>query len=227
MKLKKIASLALAGLMAVSMLAGYGNNANSGNNNNNGAVSSSIVDAVNNGQDSYNDVKVTFTADSKLQDAANTVIASYGESLSQQVYTDAIAKIAQYAGIVDYKDAPKSNPFYGDKTGLVSPATAKDGEKVTFLAMVSIGDSSCSNAYMMNFAADSINNLVASLDDTTLVTADDKKNDPNLELTKEDDPYYDFSYTGKVCMVEVPYASGATNYYMVVVLEQTVAEKTL
>ena len=50
MKLKKIASLALAGIMAVSMLAGCSNGSNSGNNENNDGnvtpVTSKIVDAV-------------------------------------------------------------------------------------------------------------------------------------------------------------------------------------
>ena len=49
MKLKKIASVALAGVMAVSVLAGCGANAgaNSGNTNTETETSTSIVEAVN------------------------------------------------------------------------------------------------------------------------------------------------------------------------------------
>ena len=74
MKLKKIASLALAGIMAVSMLAGCSNgeNNNGGNSGDDNTVitpsTTPVVDAVNKGQDVTNDVKITFTADSKLKD---------------------------------------------------------------------------------------------------------------------------------------------------------------
>ena len=216
MKLKKIASLALAGLMAVSMLAGCGNNANSGNNNNNGTVSSSIVDAVNNGQDSYNDVKVTFTADSKLQDAVDKVVAAYGNHITAQ----ALNEIKQYAGLVDPID--NVNDF---KSNAAAPT--KDGEKVTYFGVIYLGVGDMSEAYLNNQAVAEINDLVADLDDTTLVTADDYKKDQTYAITKDGATYYDFSYTGKICMSEVNVGGMTTAYAAVVVIEQTAAEKTL
>ena len=216
MKLKKIASLALAGLMAVSMLAGCGNNANSGNNNNNGAVSTSIVDAVNNGQYSYNKVKVTFTADAKLQDAVDKVVAAYGN------YPNATAlnEIKQYAGLVD-----TISTVNGFKSNDKAPT--KDGEKVTYFGLIPLGVSDRSEAYLNNQAVAEINKLVADLDDTTLVTADDYKKDKTYPITKDDATYYDFSYTGKICMAEVNAGGVITGYVAVVVIEQTAAEKTL
>ena len=70
MKLKKIASLAMAGVMAVSMLAGCsGTNVDDDNDVVVTPSASSIVTAVNNGQSAANAVKVEFTSDSEL-DAA-------------------------------------------------------------------------------------------------------------------------------------------------------------
>ena len=219
MKLKKIASLALAGLMAVSMLAGCGNNANSGNNNNNGAVSTSIVDAVNNGQASYNDVKVAFTADAKLQDAVDKVVAAHGNYIITNS-TQALSEIKQYAGLVDTIDDVDN--FKSD-----TKAPTKDGEKVTYFNYILLGMVDASEAYLNNQAVAEINELVAKLDDTTLVTADDYKNDPSLTITKDGATYYDFSYTGKICMSEVNVGGMITGYVAVVVIEQTAAEKTL
>ena len=57
MKLKKIASLALAGIMAVSMLAGC-NGSSSSSTTTERETTTGIVAAVNNGQDKTNEVKV-------------------------------------------------------------------------------------------------------------------------------------------------------------------------
>ena len=67
MKLKKIASLALAGVMAVSMLTAC-DTASNGNTNGNDdvivtPVPTSIVTAVNDGQSATNDVKINFPTD--------------------------------------------------------------------------------------------------------------------------------------------------------------------
>ena len=76
MKLKKIASLMLAGVMAVSMLAGCSNGANHGDANGDGDVVteiSAIVKEFNDGQSAANKAKVEFSSDAALDAAMKKV----------------------------------------------------------------------------------------------------------------------------------------------------------
>ena len=82
MKLKKIASLMLAGVMAVSMLAGCNSapvDDNTDDNNGNVVTPTSIVTAVNDGQSATNRVKIDFTADAALDSALTKAVKSIGD----------------------------------------------------------------------------------------------------------------------------------------------------
>ena len=84
MKLKKIASLALAGVMAVSMLAGCsGNGGNGGDNNNDDVVDTSVlgVDGIVSLLDEDTTKSVTFSADNSLQNALNKVVSEIGTQI--------------------------------------------------------------------------------------------------------------------------------------------------
>ena len=90
MKLKKIASLALAGVMAVSMLAGCANGApiddnTDDNNGNQGTIStSSVVSAIDDAVKTYSDA----TVDVKESAFLNTRLEKLAENLSYQELTD-------------------------------------------------------------------------------------------------------------------------------------------
>ena len=220
MKLKKIASLALAGVMAVSMLAGC-KGTDGSNNSSSTTTAASIIDAVNNGQDGANKVKVAFTADSKLEDAAKKAVAAHGDSFAINK-----SEIADYAAIVATKD--DVDDFYKNTANGGQPTNPvpKDGEKNVYFNVVSLGSSAASTTFLMNYAASLIDADVAKLDDTTLVTKDEATGTWSGSQTMDDDTYYDFSYTGTACLFSAPNSDGSTDYYMAYTITQTVAKKT-
>ena len=91
MKLKKIASLMLAGVMAVSMLTACGSNGNTGNGNNGNEnpdptpATTSVVDAVNKGQSAANAVKIDFTVNSELDNALAKAVSVYGNDADENL----------------------------------------------------------------------------------------------------------------------------------------------
>ena len=227
MKLKKIASLALAGVMAVSMLAGC-KGTDGSNNSSSTTTAASIIDAVNNGQDGANKVKVAFTADSKLEDAAKKAVAAHNDTFDlyfAYYNSDCVKEIKDYAAIVATKD--DVDDFYKNTTNGGQP-TAKDGEKNVYFNVVSLGSSAASTTFLMNYAASLIDADVAKLDDTTLVTKDEATGTVgwSSSQTKDKDTYYDFSYTGTACLFSAPNSDGSTSYYMAYTITQTVAKKT-
>ena len=240
MKLKKIASLALAGVMAVSMLAGCkGGNTPAGGNGADENTAASIVTAVNNGQDIRNKVKVTFTTDAALETAAKKAVEMYADGTTTADLTDAFK---QYADLLGAKDS--LSEFFGNEDTVLgydsnTPAqplkfkssdSDNDGDKVTVLRVTQIAASPASEEYILNTAADTVNALVSQLDDTDKVVKGEAGKDntgASKVVTKAGDPYEDYSYTGKVCLFSVERSSGVTSYYLVTVIEQTVTAKTL
>ena len=217
MKLKKIASLALAGVMAVSMLAGCkgGSTVVGGKDD---ANVPSIVTAVNNGQSSWNEVKINFTSDSALEAAIDKAVDMYQQDGGNSALYR--AAIAQYAGLIGAENT--TTAFYSSN-GSNKPTSNDDGETVTFLQVYSLGMTPASNEYLMNNAAHSVDVIVGNLESTTLVTEDEDA----TNATKDGAKYYDFDYTGNVATFSVERSAGYTSYYMVLVIEQTVTEKTL
>ena len=230
MKLKKIASLALAGVMAVGMLAGCGTDKGGNTTNDktdNGTSAAAYVDAVNNGQSIKNKVKVTFAYSTELEDAANKALALY-QNGSGNVGT----AMQQYMPSLMDAVNTLNNNFYDDEYALPGKDydSSTDSDSVTYFGMAYLGDTPASDAYLQNKAAEEINALVAQLDDTTKVaygkTVKDNNNNTKY-ATKVDEDYQDFSYTGNICVVERETISGQTQYYLMVTLTQTVTERVL
>ena len=231
MKLKKIASLALAGIMAASMLAGC----NTGSSNTTGGTDTSsnyasIVDAVNNGQSIKNKVKVTFTYNTDLEDAANKAVALYQDGAGVNEVT---AAIKQYMPSLLDAETTFTN-FYDDEHAL--PGTKgstkdNDGDTVTYFEVTTIGAKPASDAFLKNFAANHIDSLVAKLDNTNKVKTGEAilGNDGRTynAVTKGGDHYQDYSYTGSVCVVEAKATTGQVVYYMATILTQTVTDHVL
>ena len=214
MKLKKIASLMLAGVMAVSMLAGCStannNNGNNDDDNDNVVTPTSIVTAVNNGQSATNAVKIDFTSDATLDAALSKAVKAIGENRDAYGLNEQLTRLTG----IDWG----TWDFLGDENGLTQADTSKDNGRVVegMLAMPLMNDMA-DKAAAEKTAAKLINDVVAELDDTTYAEG----------VTMSGDKYCDFSYTGTVSMVSSTANDGTVNYYFAVVITQTTAVKTL
>ena len=205
MKLKKIASLMLAGVMAVSMLAGCSGNGNDSGNNGDGTVvkpsTSSIVAAFNDGQDEDNKAKVTFSSDATFDAAVKKAIENVGDSANKNWVK------ALIAGLTGANYNSSWNDFNTD--------AAKNGEKVTVLELETYGSGAywTENAAMEQAARD-VNEEIAKLKATT--------KDASMN---EGDTYYGYTYTGNVSMVAAQQESGATVYYVAYTVTRTASEQ--
>ena len=203
MKLKKIASLMLAGVMAVSMLAGCSGNGNGGNGGEGeGQVNTDTlsVEAIVAEMEKDTTDKVTFSADASLQNALNKVLNEMGSNISNEVkVATRVAEIADidYAasGAFDYsqlmkKDADPQTVIYAG----VIKATGDHSEK-------------WANAQF----ADMADQLVSS------VVEYENSGIP----TSVDDEYYKYAYEAKVATAKFENSDGYTGYVAVMTLTAT------
>ena len=205
MKLKKIASLALAGVMAISMLAGCSGKTE---NNENGSVvvtpgSSSIATAFNNGQDADNKVKVTFSASSALETKVAKAVKQVGEDAEWNDIQTALKKLT---GKESENLATKATPNSDLANGMTK--TAWYGEDYE------------SKDYWTE--ADAVNAAARDMDEEVAELAQNTK-----EGKQDGDKYYEFSYTGEVAMVVTEQVAGTTVYHVVYTITQTANEKTV
>lgn len=197
MKLKKIASLVLAGLMAVSMLAGCGDNSS----NNNGTVvepgnSTIIVDAANDAQDPANKVKVTFTSDAKLLSALQDAIE---------------LKAVDFDGIRMLTGAN----VVAQLPTLKATDTSPDEVVETMLVVREVRDALNETA-AAKMAGKVVNEIVEDLKKNTL-------NDNATAGTK----YYAYSYEGTIVMASSTDIAGHVTYHVAGTITRTAAKKTL
>ena len=198
MKLKKIASLVLAGLMAVSMLAGCGDNSSS---NNNGTVvepgnSTIIVDAANDAQDPANKVKVTFTSDAKLLSALQDAIE---------------LKAVNFDDIQKLTGANVVRQF----TTLTANDTSPD-EVVETMLVVDKVSGALNETAAAKMAGKAVNEIVNDLKKNTLSDSD-----------KAGTKYYAYSYEGTIVMASSTDIAGNVTYYVAGTITRTAAKKTL
>ena len=237
MKLKKIASLALAGVMAVSMLAGCnnGSSSNSGNGNT-GVVTSSIVDAVNKGQSVVNDVKITFTADSDLDSALKKAAEKLGVSATDAKLKEAVANMT---GLTEAKPHNNWSSLLVSGTNFLSgnvqynsnytPDSAgnkdigsEDGKTYTMYGVKEyVGSSYPTEESVLNTVAKEADEIIAKLSKTSDLGSDGKLN------VTTGNKYYSYSYDGNISMVSVEQLDGTVDYYVAYVVNQTIAEKKL
>lgn len=251
MKLKKIASLALAGVMAVSMLAGCnGGTSNNGTPDDDGGdvvvTTSPVVKAVNDGQTSGNVVKINFTDDSKLNTALQKAVEVYGtDAMPGQIKTaitnntglemkSADVKDLQYIDNDDNVDKNKVND-YGFLSNLIKyeNISTKDGKKgdlngKVYTYMDVYAFTALSEEAALNYVAKGADAMIAEL----AAVSNDATNDGVLDKdapyeVNVDGKYYDYDYTGSISMVSVTTIAGTTTYYVAYVVNQTVTEKTL
>ena len=201
MKLKKIASLALAGVMAVSMLAGCsGKGNNSGNNDGNGVVTATGVnaDTVIAALKDATTEAVKITASSELQNELETVVKYLGDSsFSIGHEEDDFSRNAMtYFTGVDYVEEFDFN----------QEDIYKKAQTVLFTA--------ATTTIMDNDVDDTVSKLaIARSIDAAIDDLEMKENDLNEDEAVEDgDDYYTFNYTAELAVVKVSHAMGQTAY---------------
>ena len=210
MKLKKFAAMMLAGVMAVSMLAGCSGKGTNGGNNGEAVVpsTSSIVTAFNNGQDKDNKVKVTFTANSELDAALQKAVAMQGENVNEATTESNIGKLIGVGGTL-----AANGTFTLNNWNVLSTKATKDGQVDTAMDVEVYGNKTYwTEADALNTAARAIDDVIADLTDST------------RKGTAEGDKYYDYSYTGTVSMVKVDKANGTSSYVVAYTITRTATE---
>ena len=197
MKLKKIASLALAGVMAVSMLTAC-NTASNGNTNDNDDV---IVNPA--------------PTSASLDAALSSAVKSVGDiGLRHEM----VALMQELTGEkVGINEVDQKTGWKEDTNGVITRGwkldTSVDGKVVTDMQVMYIPG--LTEEAALKRAADAIDSVVATLVDTT------------YNMVEADEKYTDYSYTGTVSMVSAQTVAGTTNYYVAYTITQTTSVKTL
>ena len=233
MKLKKIASLALAGVMAVSMLAGCkSGNSNNGGSDNEGPVTpvtTPVVDAVNKGQTPGNDVKIVFTSNSSLDAALAKAVEVYGSDADcdKELLPQIAIKTGFEEKLANIKDDTKYAAYITDGflNGelIYNNANNLDGKVYTHFKVTEFD--ALNDDAALNMVAEYANQEIAKLAKTSkqIYRVAGASNDPLLTGQK----YYSYDYDGSISMVSVTNLDGTTSYYVAYVVNQTVTEKTL
>ena len=235
MKLKKIASLMLAGVMAVSMLAGCsGKGTTDPENPDNPVVvpETGIVAAVNDGQNADNDVKITFTSDSNLDALLNSAVKAYGEDpTGTELYRRINAlssfdgEFNQISGADHTYNGMMNGSFVAGSSIVVNgnwvyneAKDGADGDVVTILGTRVINSTDKLTEEMaMKQVASEIDKQIESLKATSYEKG----------TTKGGQKYCDYSYTGNISMVKVVEANSTVNYCFAYTITQTTSVKTL
>ena len=200
MKLKKIASLMLAGVMAVSMLAGCsGKDGDSGNDGNKPIVTSGVDAAgVIAKLDKDTTKKVEFSASSSLQSALTVYVDALGDSaLDKGAVTDGY-NIGYLAWIADLD--------------IVGNFTDDDAAETRLFAGVLPAD--VSDTYAVRMIAGRLDEYIASLDLRDSSIDDDTNIKDGQEYTKYD-------YTGSVAVVKVEGTLGQNGYVYAYTITRT------
>ena len=230
MKLNKIAALAMAGVMAVSMLAGCsgkGTGSDSKDPVDVNTSASSIVKALNDGQDVTNKVKINFTSDSELDNAMKRIVETYGKDVDADAIENALEKLL---GLED-KEFKADAPFMTRYSVYANNKPSKDETyvRVEILSSSDVLDGVFGGEEAaLNKAAAHVDDVVADLDtisDDKTDSGDFKANDGKPDVNGGE-KYFGYSYEGTASMVSVKQVDGSTNYFVVYVIEQHVAEKT-
>ena len=216
MKLKKIASLMLAGIMAVSMLAGCKSGTNGDDTNSDVTPStSSIVEAMNNGQSATNKVKVTFTSNPSVEAGLTKVLKGLGDGAKSVTDINLAGAIAKQVGITADTTGAMSTfaakDAYKSGTATLADPDGVDGRVRTLVWAYRVDNAKTEEAARRMAVAAIDTNVISKLVDTTFVS----------KSTKDGDKYADYSYTGTIDMVTVENTDGTTNYFVAYTLTQT------
>lgn len=257
MKLKKIASLALAGALAVSMLAGCGTKTNNnGEPEQPSASATSIVDAVNDGQSALNKAKITFTADANLDNTLSRIAGKLGVSTA---VSNMNTNLQNLYGLKYVQPGNEwwTNAGLGltiDTGALVSGMSTADHAE---FGRVLTGNVQYDNHFsqtgsnakkagsedgreytvyaVMKYdgasypTEEAVANTVAKQVDAfaAKLAATSNLGTDGKLNVTAPNKYYAYTYTGNASMVAVPQTDGTTDYIVVIVVNQSIAAKAV
>ena len=216
MKLKKIASLMLAGVMAVSMLAGCSGNGNGGNGgegegqvNTDNLSAASVIAELN--EDTTE--KVTFSADASLENALNKAIATTGSSVGYA----AEGFMPQFAALVaEVGEIEVVNAFTFPKAELDNDLDPQTRIWAYVIPSVDLSEKAA------------VDRFAAAVDQKVTDLEDNRQYFENSYGAVAGDTYTKYSYTGNVAVVKVnDVVTGYTGYVGVMTVTCTPAEATL
>lgn len=227
MKLKKIASLALAGVMAVSMLAGCSTgNSNSNSDTNDDVVvvpTSAVVDIFNKGQDVTGNVQVKFTADSGFEKNVVAAVEEIGTSnIATSSGTTLLTNLKNLTGFskgtATINTAKLTDVGFLDDTVTAANAAQHKGEVNSFVGVSVVGGSATvmSAEAAAKSALTNVQTFIDNLKDGTKTT----------QNPTPGDDYLTYAYTGNVCVVAANTTAGAPIYVVAYVINQNVTLET-
>lgn len=238
MKLKKIASLALAGAMAVSMLAGCGtasSNSTGNNTTDNGTVvvpASGVAEMLNNNQDPAAKAQVKFSADSsfeKLVSQAAEEVGFNGAANANAILTELKKMVnADAYKALGTLDTSTSTNLTTNTTFLSGNKIASDdalkheGQTQTLLVVQYLNNTNYSSGLLSADVAayESLKTLKTKLLSNLPAETD-------TAALKRGDNYLTYDYTGKVCVVYSMESTGAPAYYVAYLVTQTSSVATI
>ena len=206
MKLKKIASLALAGIMAVSMLAGC--NAASSSSSENTAPATGLVGKVIENLSEDVTKKVTFTAGSDLQTTLNKMVAYYGSDKSALSTNFTDVNLVKFDDDLEEAELPAV-----DTTTTV---VDKDDDAVSTAKVVTVDSSDANEDYVAKLIAAEIKDDAVMSGSIKLAGLPVKGNDLKSSSTvSAADCYYTFTYTGEIAVAAIDDVVNHNTVYVV------------
>ena len=220
MKLKKIASLMLAGVMAVSMLAGCSNGTKPDDGEKDPVVDSSLTGKVIAALDEDTTKTVDFTSSSALDSAVTKLIQKKGTdafNTGNIIASELNAindEISSSSAFKWYNTNNKSNADEAGKEAKVTVVIDTSASKIP---------AGANEEYAVKQIAAAMDKAVEGLklEDDSFTYKLDNDNDG-----EEEEFWFNYSYTGNVCVTEVTNAeTGAVHYVAVFTVVRTAAQQ--
>ena len=215
MKLKKIASLMLAGVMAVSMLAGCSNGTKPDDDKKDPVVDSSLAGQVIAALSEDTTKVVSFGSDSDLDAAVAKLIENFGVNGLDKIKAKALNNIND--------DISNEAEFDFGKDGSKN-AAEKDAKEASVTVVLNQNQLDDLKGASTEYAV----KMIADLIDSEIEDLELKENSKTYTYdTDKGDFWYDFSYTGNLSVTEVKDAvTGVSSYVVVCTIARTSAEQT-
>ena len=216
MKLKKIAALALAGVMAVSMLAGCagkGTDDKKDPTDTSGVTAAAVIGAL--------DESVT----KMVKFSESTALGSTVDKMVQYLGVDA-AKSLEYKTAMNEMvkfDKNLSKTYFFNDTKNANEDAVKKEASITYVTVLKAVDKNYADTAVVKQLADLVKGADVQATNNTL---------PNLNKTSKNytdsetgkDYYYAFSYTGNMSVTKLTELDGTVNYILAFTVTRTPAK---